>query len=72
VVGVPDPKWGEVACAVVVKKEAALTEAGVLGLFENRLARYKHPKRVVFLDQLPRNAMGKVPRDELRRLVAPG
>ena len=68
VIGVQDPKWGEAACAVVTLK-AKMTEGDVLKLFENRLARYKHPRRVVFLDRLPRNAMGKVQKAELRRLV---
>jgi fatty-acyl-CoA synthase len=67
VVGVEDPKWGEAACACVVSK---LTEAEVLKLFEGKLARYKHPRRVVFVDALPRNAMGKVLKAELRRLAA--
>ncbi len=72
VVGVPDPKWGEVACAVVVKKRnISFGETEVIGLFENRLARYKHPKRVVFLDELPKNAMGKVQRPRLRQLISP-
>jgi fatty-acyl-CoA synthase len=71
VVGVPDPKWGEVACAVVVKKsQVRLDEEGVLKLFENRLARYKHPRRVVFLEELPKNAMGKVQKPLLRQLVS--
>jgi len=68
VIGVRDPKWGEAACAVVALK-AKMTEGDVLKLFENRLARYKHPRRIVFLDRLPRNAMGKVQKAELRRLV---
>jgi acyl-coenzyme A synthetase/AMP-(fatty) acid ligase len=38
-------------------------------LFEGRLARYKHPRRVLFLEALPKNAMGKVQKAELRRLV---
>jgi fatty-acyl-CoA synthase len=67
VVGVEDPKWGEAACACVVSK---LTEEEVLKLFEGKLARYKHPRRVVFVDALPRNAMGKVLKAELRRLAA--
>ncbi|MGE5638907.1 MAG: class I adenylate-forming enzyme family protein [Clostridia bacterium] len=72
VVGVPDPRWGEVACAVVVRnKDSALKEEEVLHLFDDRLARYKHPKRVVFLDELPKNAMGKVQRPRLRQLVSP-
>ncbi|MBS0338657.1 MAG: long-chain fatty acid--CoA ligase [Proteobacteria bacterium] len=70
VIGIADPKWGETACAVVVRKPGAvLDEAGVLALFKDRLARYKHPRRVVFADSLPRNAMGKVQKFELKKLV---
>ena len=66
VVGIADPKWGEAACAcVVLRDKASLNEAEILALFRDRLARYKHPRRVVFLDRLPRNAMGKVLRSEL-------
>jgi fatty-acyl-CoA synthase len=72
VVGVRDPKWGEAACAAVVMKPGAvLPETELIKLFENRLAGYKHPRRVVFLDSLPKNAMGKVQKPELRRLVDP-
>lgn len=68
VIGVPDPKWGEVPCACIVLRPGDhLTEAEVLGLFEDRLARYKHPRRIVFLENLPKNALGKVQREELRR-----
>jgi fatty-acyl-CoA synthase len=71
VVGVPDPTWGEVACAAIVKKKnVEIGEADVLQLFNDRLARYKHPRRVVFMDELPKNAMGKVRKPELRQLVA--
>jgi fatty-acyl-CoA synthase len=70
VVGVPDPKWGEAACAVVVRKPGApLAEEGVLALFQERLARYKHPRRVVFADALPRNALGKVQKQELKKRI---
>ncbi|MGQ3030223.1 MAG: AMP-binding enzyme, partial [Ferrovibrionaceae bacterium] len=63
VVGRADPRWGEVPVAVVV---SALTEAEILGLFEGRLARYKHPRAVAFVDRLPRNVMGKVLKHEVR------
>jgi fatty-acyl-CoA synthase len=68
VVGVLDAKWGEAACAVVVRRPgAALDEAAVLSLFRDRLARYKHPRRVVFTDALPKNALGKVQKQELKK-----
>jgi len=63
-----DRKWGEVPVAVVVRRPgAALEEADVRGLFEGRLARFKHPHSVVFVDALPRNVMGKVLRYRLRQ-----
>jgi len=70
VVGIEDARWGEAACAVVaLKPGAALDEAGVLALFQDRLARFKHPRRVVFVDALPKNAMGKVQKFELRKSI---
>jgi len=63
VVGRPDPRWGEVPVAVVV---SGLSEAEVLALFDGRLARYKHPRAVAFIDRLPRNVMGKVLKHEVR------
>jgi acyl-CoA synthetase (AMP-forming)/AMP-acid ligase II len=70
VVGIADPKWGEAACAVVVRKPGAdMDEAAVRALFLDRLARYKHPRRIVFADELPKNALGKVQKHELRKLL---
>ena len=67
VVGCADERWGEVPVAFVVAKAGStLTRADVLALFDGRLARFKHPRDVVFLDRLPRNAMGKVLKQELR------
>ena len=67
VIGVEDPKWGEAACACVVSK---LSESEILSLFEKRLARYKHPRRIAYFDALPRNAMGKVLKGALREALA--
>ena len=68
VIGVPDAKWGEVGRAVlVVKPDMALTEEEVLGLLKGRLAKFKVPKSVEFIEALPRNAAGKVLKTELRR-----
>jgi fatty-acyl-CoA synthase len=70
VVARPDPKWGEVPVAVVVPRSGAQLEAEqVRALFAGRLARFKHPHDVVFVDDLPRNAIGKVLRYRLRELV---
>ena len=73
VVGVPDAKWGEVPVAFVVREAnaagASLAEATVLARFDGRLARFKHPKRVVFVDTLPKNAMGKVQKSLLRETI---
>jgi fatty-acyl-CoA synthase len=67
VIGVPHPKWQEVGKAIIVlKPEQRLTEAQVIEYCRDKLARYKIPKSVVFTDQLPRTAAGKVLKRELR------
>ena len=67
VIGVAHPDFGEGVTAVVAKKaDVALTEAGVIGVLKDRLAAYKLPKRVLFVEDLPRNAMGKVQKALLR------
>ena len=68
VVGRPDARWGEVPVAVVVAP--GLGREAILGAFEGRLARFKHPKDVIFRDSLPRNVMGKVLKFTLREEVA--
>jgi fatty-acyl-CoA synthase len=61
VVGQLDAHWGEVVVAVIVKAPGAeLAAAEVMQLFEGRLARFKHPKRIVFCEALPKTALGKV------------
>ena len=70
VVGRPDPRWGEVVVAVAVPAPGAtLRRERVLALFEGRLARFKHPKDVFFVGALPRTALGKVRKEEVRELV---
>lgn len=67
VVGVPDEKWGEVGLAcVVLKPGAAATEAELLEHCRARLARYKVPRRVAFVESLPISAAGKILKRELR------
>ena len=67
VVGMADEKWGEVAVAVVVRKPGAeIDEEAVLALFNGRIAKYKHPRRVVFVQELPKTALGKVQKAALK------
>ena len=67
VIGVRDERWGEAGQAIVaVKPGATLSETEVLDFLKGRLAKYKVPKSVVFADQLPRNAAGKVLKNILR------
>jgi fatty-acyl-CoA synthase len=70
VVGVPDERWGEACLAFVVL--AAGADAGedeLLAFCRERLARYKVPREVRFVERLPRNALNKVAKDELLELV---
>jgi fatty-acyl-CoA synthase len=68
VIGRPDDELGEVPVAfVVLKQPGALSADDVKGRYEGRLAAYKHPQDVIFTDELPRNAIGKVDGGELRR-----
>jgi fatty-acyl-CoA synthase len=67
VIGVPDERWGEVGRAVVVARPGhALDERAVLDHLDGKLARYKVPRSVVFVDRLPRSGAGKVLKKELR------
>ncbi len=66
VAGVPSEKWGEEVTAYVVPSSSkVLDEKELIAFAHERLAAYKCPKRVVTLDKLPRNAMGKVQRSLL-------
>jgi fatty-acyl-CoA synthase len=67
VVALPDYRWGEVGVAYVeTLPGATVTEADLRAHFEAHLARYKIPKHICFVDELPRNATGKVKRVDLR------
>jgi acyl-CoA synthetase (AMP-forming)/AMP-acid ligase II len=66
VIGVPSEKWGETPLAVVVKKDATLDEATLLAHCEGKLARFKMPTAVRFVEVIPRNASGKALKRDLR------
>ncbi len=67
VVGEADRRWGENVCAFVVKRrDASVDTEQLIDFVRQRLASYKKPKRVVFVDELPRTASGKVAKAALR------
>jgi fatty-acyl-CoA synthase len=71
VIGIPDERWGEVPVALVVPADGASLDAdAVREHLAGRLAKYKIPRRVEFVDELPRTASGKVRKAELRKRFA--
>lgn len=66
VIGMPSPKWGESPLAVVVRSDDGLDERAVLEHCNGKLARFKQPRRVVFVDSIPRNPTGKALKRVLR------
>lgn len=76
VVGVPDPRWGEVPAAFVATGDAGVDPAALRDALrarcEAQLGRFKHPKQIHLVAALPRNALGKVERNTLRAWAADG
>ena len=71
VIGLADEKWGETGCAVVALKAGCSLEAErVVSHCASQLAKFKHPRDVVFVEELPRNATGKVLKYQLRETIA--
>jgi malonyl-CoA/methylmalonyl-CoA synthetase len=76
VVGIPDETWGEIAVAGVLPRRGRaaeldeLDEEGMRAWAKERIAAYKVPKRVFFLEDFPRNPVGKVIKPELQKLLA--
>ena len=67
VIGIPHPDFGEaVVAAVVAQKDVSLEEADILEAIRDKIARFKQPKRLFVVDELPRNTMGKVQKNLLR------
>ncbi|MGE5703079.1 MAG: long-chain-fatty-acid--CoA ligase [Clostridia bacterium] len=68
VIGVPDEEYGEIVQAYVVKKQESVTHDDLWQFCKEKLAKYKIPKQIEFLDELPKNSTGKILRRALRRL----
>ncbi len=72
VIGLPDARWGEAVTAVVVPKPGLpLDERALIDLVKRNLAPYKAPKRILIVDQLPKNAVGKMQRKAIKAMFAP-
>jgi len=70
VIGCPDAEWGEQVVAVIVARpNQPASEAAIIAYCRERLASYKAPKKVLFMEDLPRNTLGKVQKAQLRRLL---
>ncbi len=67
--GVPDPEQGEAVKSYVVTKNTELTEEDVLAYCRERLAKYKIPISVDFLEELPKNTTGKILRRALKQQI---
>ena len=70
VIGMPHPDMGDGVVAVVQARDPGLGEAAVLAALAGQLARFKQPRRVIFVPELPRNTMGKVQKKQLRERYA--
>ena len=69
VVGLPDEKWGEKVVAAVARKgTAGLTEADIQAHCKKHLHDWKCPKQVIFVDEIPRNTMGKMLKEEVKKI----
>ena len=67
VIGVPHPYLGEAVVAVIVTESGiSFIQDSIIDSLQNRISSFKHPKQIIFIDELPRNSMGKVQKNVLR------
>ena len=69
IVGKKDKKWGQVPVIVAVKKNVKVSEQEILDEFKDKIANYKIPKKVIFVKELPRNALGKIIVDKVKKIA---
>jgi malonyl-CoA/methylmalonyl-CoA synthetase len=70
VVGIPDEEWGEVvAASLILKDQKEIDTVELSGWLKERLPTYKIPRKYIFQDDLPRNVMGKVSKNDLKKMM---
>ena len=71
VVAKPDPKWGEIGVAVIVRRAdgPAVSEVELLGYLEGRCAKYRWPRQFVFWDVMPKSGYGKIVKKDIKSLL---
>lgn len=70
VLGIPDAQWGEVGAAIIVlNNKSNMDESMLRAWFSDKISRYKHPKLIVFKDDLPKSGYGKIEKKRLRKLL---
>lgn len=71
IVGMPDPKWGEIGVAVVVKREGVpdVDEATLLAFLDGRCAKYRWPRQIFFWDSMPKSGYGKIVKKDIKVLL---
>ena len=72
VIGLPDEKWGETTCAVIVLGEDEVDAEAIISFCDEKLSRYKLPRKVVFVEAIPRNPSGKILKRVLREQFIEG
>ena len=66
IIGIPHKDFGEAVLAIVVANNEKISETTIMKVIQTKLAKFKQPKKIIFVSELPRNAMGKVQKQTLR------
>jgi o-succinylbenzoate---CoA ligase len=69
VLGIEDKTWGQIVVAAIVSKDRTISEKSVKNFLKSKLASFKIPKRILFVDSLPRTSLGKVEKEKIKALM---